>query len=370
MKKTLAVVLAASLTALSVAGCGGSSAGQESKATEAAQAEAQGEESAAEAEDQSEESAEEKEEAGEAADTEGMKVALCLSGAANDMGWCQVAYEGLKLLEEEYGCETAYTENLTPDDIEAAYADYAANGYDVIIGHGYEFGDPAIEVAEQYPDTKFIVTEGEVSADNVASYVTKCEEGGYIMGMLAASMSKTGKIGYVGPIQGASLVKIMNGYEDGAKSVNPDIEVQTAWTGSFTDVALGKEAAQAMIDNGADVIGHCANESGTGCINAAKESGVFATGDSYDQNDLAPDTILSSSVYHIPHVIELAFQSVADGTYAGGIYQFGMKEDAVSVAPYHNLDSQIPDEVKSLIDERVAQIKSGEFEVPCDTKVR
>ncbi|MFQ9702449.1 MAG: BMP family ABC transporter substrate-binding protein [Enterocloster clostridioformis] len=83
-------------------------------------------------------------------------------------------HDGLKLLEADYGCEVTYTENLTPDDIEAAFADYAASGYDVVIGHGYEFGDPAVDVAEQYPDTKFIVTEGEVSADNVASYVSKC----------------------------------------------------------------------------------------------------------------------------------------------------------------------------------------------------
>lgn len=305
-----------------------------------------------------------------AEDAKQYKVALCLSGAANDMGWCQSAYEGLQLLESDYGCEIAYTENLTADDIEAAFADYAANGYDVVIGHGYEFGDPAIEVGELYPDTKFIVTEGEVSADNVASFVSKCEEGGYIMGMLAASMSESGKIGFVGPIQGASLVKIMNGFEDGAKEVNPDIEVQTAWTGSFTDTALGKEAAQAMIDNGADVIGHCANESGTGCINAAKEAGIYATGDSYDQNSLAPETVLSSSVYHIPHVVELAFQSVLDGTFEGGIYQYGMKEGAVSIADYHDLADQIPDEVKTLIEEKVAQITSGEFEVPCDTTAR
>ncbi|KEZ89394.1 BMP family protein [Lacrimispora celerecrescens] len=298
------------------------------------------------------------------------KVALCLSGAANDMGWCQSAYEGLKLLESDYGCETAYTENLTPDDIEAAFADYAANGFDVVIGHGYEFGDPAVEVAEQYPDTKFIVTEGEVSADNVASYVTKCEEGGYIMGMLAAGMSKSNKIGFVGPIQGASLVKIMNGFEDGAKSVKPDIEVQTAWTGSFTDTALGKEAAQAMIDNGADVIGHCANESGTGAINAAKEAKVYATGDSYDQNGLAPETVLSSSVYHIPNVIETAFQTVADGSFAGGIYDLGMKEGAVSIASYHELEAEVPDEVKAEIEKKVSAIAAGEFSVPCDTKIR
>lgn len=364
MKKVSAVILAASMAMVSLAGCGGSEKPAETTAAAAVTEAAKAETAAPAA------SEEKKEETEAAATDKTYRVAMCLSGAANDMGWCQVAYEGLKLLESEYGCEIAYTENLTPDDIEAAFADYAANGYDVVIGHGYEFGDPAIEVAEQYPDVKFIVTEGEVSADNVASYVTSCEEGGYIMGMLAASMSETGKIGYVGPIQGASLVKIMNGFEDGAKEVNPDIEVQTAWTGSFTDTALGKEAAQAMIDNGADVIGHCANEAGTGCINAAKEAGVYATGDSYDQNDLAPDTVLSSSVYHIPHVIELAFASVADGSFAGGIYNFGMKEDAVSVAPYHGLEDKIPEEVKALIDERVAQIKSGEFKVVCDTQVR
>lgn len=365
MKKVSAVILAASMAMISLAGCGGSGAAETTAAaTEAAKTEA------APAGDKAGETAAEEKPEAEAPADKTYRVALCLSGAANDMGWCQVAYEGLKLLESEYGCETAYTENLTPDDIEAAFADYAANGYDVVIGHGYEFGDPAMEVGDQFPDTKFIVTEGEVSSDNVASYVSKCEEGGYIMGMLAASMSESGKIGYVGPVQGASLVKIMNGFEDGAKEVNPDIEVQTAWTGSFTDTALGKEAAQAMIDNGVDVIGHCANEAGTGCINAAKEAGIYATGDSYDQNDLAPETVLSSSVYHIPHVIELAFASVADGSFAGGIYQFGMKEDAVSVAPYHGLEEKIPAEVRDMLDKKIADIKSGAFEVPCDTQVR
>lgn len=347
-RKKLAALAMSTVLAASLAGCGGSTTETATKAAEETKA---GETKAAETD-------------------KTYKVAMLLSGAANDMGWCQVAYEGLQLLEQDYGCEIAYTENLTPDDIEAAYADYAANGYDVVIGHGYEFGDPAIDVAADYPDTTFIVTEGEVSADNVASYVSKCEEGGYIMGMLAAGMSESDVLGFVGPVQGASLVKIMNGFIDGAKEINPNIKVQTAWTGSFTDTALGKEAAQAMIDNGADVIGHCANESGTGAINAAKEAGVYATGDSYDQNGLAPDTILSSSVYHIPHVIEVAFGTVADGTFAGGIYELGMKDGAVSIADYHALADQIPAELKATIDEKVKAITSGEFEVPCDTKPR
>ena len=151
MKKVSAVILAASMAMISLAGCGGSGAAETTAAaTEAAKTEA-----APAGDKAGETAAEEKTEAKAPADKT-YRVALCLSGAANDMGWCQVAYEGLKLLESEYGCETAYTENLTPDDIEAAFADYAANGYDVVIGHGYEFGDPAMEVGDQFPDTKFI----------------------------------------------------------------------------------------------------------------------------------------------------------------------------------------------------------------------
>ena len=103
----------------------------------------------------------------QAADGEGLKVALLLSGAANDQGWNQTAYEGTQKACEKYGYELAYTENVEVADISAAFADYASAGYDVVIGHGYEFGDPALEVAETYPDTKFICTEADASADNV-----------------------------------------------------------------------------------------------------------------------------------------------------------------------------------------------------------
>lgn len=153
------------------------------------------------------------------AEGEGLKVALCVTGAVNDMGFCQSAYEGLLLLEEKYGAEIAYTENVQPADMAATFTDYAATGYDIVFGHGFQFGDPALEVAAQYPDTIFVCTEAAAAADNVASYVMSCEQGGYLEGVLAARMTKTNKIGFVGPIEGASLIKIMNAFEDGAKSV-------------------------------------------------------------------------------------------------------------------------------------------------------
>ena len=336
MKKLLAAMLCGALATGTLAGCGNKA---EEKKTEAKD------------------------------DT--LKVALCVTGAVNDMGWCQSAYEGLKLVEEELGCEIAYTENVQAADMTSAFTEYASNDYDVVIGHGFQFGDPALEVGELYPDTKFICIESDAAAENVASYVMKCEETGYLQGMLAAGMSQTGNIGFIGPVQGASLVKIMNGYEDGAKEDTIQyIKYQTAWTGSFTDTALAKEAAQAMIDGGADVIGHCANESGTGALNAAQDAGLFATGDSYDQSALAENAVLSSAVYHVPELIKTAVTDIKEGNFKGEVKELGMAEGIVELVYNKAMEDKIPAEVKEMVDAKEAEIKDGSFKVPCDTKDR
>ncbi len=302
----------------------------------------------------------------QAADGEGLKVALLLSGAANDQGWNQTAYEGTQKACEKYGYELAYTENLEVADISAAFADYASAGYDVVIGHGYEFGDPALEVAETYPDTKFICTEADASADNVASYVMACEQTAYVEGIIAASTSESGKLGAIGPIPGDSLVKIINGYEDGAKSVNPDIEVQTAWTNSFVDTQLAQEAAKAMIDNDVDVIKHCANACGNGAMTAAVEAGIWCQGDSYDQSSLAPDNILDSAIYNLDVVIDTALGSVADGSFEGDVYNLGMADGAVEVL----LSDNLSDDVKATAQDAIDKIVSGELEVERDYTMR
>ena len=302
----------------------------------------------------------------QAADGEGLKVALLLSGAANDQGWNQTAYEGTQKACEKYGYELAYTENVEVADISAAFADYASAGYDVVIGHGYEFGDPALEVAETYPDTKFICTEADASADNVASYVMACEQTAYVEGIIAASMTESDKLGAIGPIPGDSLVKIINGYEDGAKSVNPDIEVQTAWTNSFVDTQLAQEAAKAMIDNGVDVIKHCANACGNGAMAAAVDAGIWCQGDSYDQSSLAPDNILDSALYNLDVVLDTALGSIADGSFEGEVYNLGMADGAVEVL----LSDNLPEDVKATAQDAIDKIVSGEIEVERDYTLR
>lgn len=346
MKKLVCLGLVAAMV-VSLAACGSSNTkSTESKATESAAA--------------SESSADQAEAAS------GLKIALVMSGAANDQGWNQTAYEGTQKACEKYGCELAYTENVSTADIAAVFADYAGSGYDIVIGHGYEFGDPALEVAATYPDTKFICTEADAAADNVASYVMACEQTAYVEGIIAASMTKSGKIGAIGPIPGDSLVKIINGYEDGAKTINPDIDVQTAWTNSFVDTQLAQEAAKAMIENGADVIKHCANACGNGAMSAAVDANIWCQGDSYDQSSLAPNNILDSAIYNLDVVLDKAIESVVEGSFSGDVYNLGMADGAVEVL----LSDNLPDDVKATAEQAIEQIKSGEVEVVRDYTLR
>lgn len=349
MKKIISLLLCLSLLVCLAAGCGASKKSDAASGTDAS-ADAAPENTGS-----------------EPAKPEGaLKVALCLSGAVNDQGWNQSAYEGAQKACEKYGCELSYTENLATADIAAAYNDYASSGYNVIIGHGFEFGDPALEVAQDYPDVVFICTEASASADNVASYVMACEQTAYVEGIIAASMTKSGKIGSIGPIQGDSLVKIINGYEDGAKSVNPDITVESSWTNSFTDTQLAQEAANSMIQDGVDVIKHCANACGNGAMTAAVSANIWCQGDSYDQSSLAPKNILDSALYNVDVVIDDALGTVVDGTFKGAVYNLGMKEGAVALL----LSDNLPDNVKQIAEKAVEDIKSGALVVTPDYAVR
>jgi len=295
-----------------------------------------------------------------------LQVALCMSGAANDQGWNQSAYEGAKTACEKYNAKLTYSENLKTADIAAAYADYASAGYRVIIGHGFEFGDPALEVAKTYPNVIFICTEADASADNVASYVMACEQTAYVEGIIAASMTKSDKIGAIGPVQGDSLVKIINGYEDGAHSVRPSIKVEKAWTNSYVDTQLAQEAATAMIGDGVDVIKHCANACGNGAIKAAAGAGIWCQGDSYDQSSLAPDKILDSALYNVNVVLDIALGSVVNSSFKGGVYNLGMSDGAVEVL----LSGNLPDTVKATAQKAIDAIKAGTLTVQRDYTLR
>lgn len=275
-----------------------------------------------------------------------------------------MAYDGLMTAKERYGIEVSYTENLQTTDMEAAITDYAAQGYSLIFGLGFQFGDPCLAVAEKYPDTKFVVFEGNVEADNVLSCKISNEQSRYLLGYLAARMSESGTVGFVaGPAQ-PSIIKPAEAFKMGARSANPDVKVLITYCESFTDVALAKEAAAAMLDQGADVIGHGANTAGTGAIKACEERGKLAMGAAADQNSLAPDTVVCSDMYSFGNVLLYIVESAVDGKFESGIQSYGFAEGIVQLAPYHSFEEKISAEVKGEIEALIQQIKEGTLVIP------
>lgn len=299
---------------------------------------------------------------------EPLKVAMILTGVANDMGWNQIAYEGLLMLQDKYGCEIAYTENCTTADMAAALTDYAAAGYDIIFGHSYEFGDPNLEVAEMYPDTYFISIEGDKgNGVNAGSYQLKCQESAYVIGMLAAGMTKSGTVGMVSGVQSASMNKIVNGFEDGVLAANPDVTVLKTYTNSYIDTVMGKECGDAVIEQGADFVYHCANDAGLGALNTAIEQGVYVCGDSYDQSSLSPELVLTSAVYSVSNLVERAYLDITTGAFTGTVVESGMADGTVTLTAFN---AAIPQELQDKLNAAVAEITAGNLEIVADPSVR
>ena len=302
------------------------------------------------------------------AETKPLKVAMILTGVANDAGWNQIAYEGLCLLRDQYGCEIAYTENCTTADMTAALMDYASAGYDVIFGHSYEFGDPICEVGELFPDTYFISIEGDKgNGANAASYQLKCQETAYVIGMLAAGMSKTNNVGMVSGVQSGSMNKIVNGFEDGAKAYNADVKVQKTYTNSYIDTTMGKECGDAVIENGADIVYHCANESGLGALNTAIEKGIYVIGDSYDQSFLSPELVLTSAEYNVPKLVEKAYLDIVNGEFNGSVVEGGMADGIVTLTAFN---AAVPAELADKLNAVMAEMIAGTLQIVADPSVR
>lgn len=220
------------------------------------------------------------------------KIAVLLPGSITDESWNQTAYEGLQQIEE-MGYETAYTENVGSNDMEAVFRSYCEEGYDFVIGHGAQYGDACCRVAEDYPNVNFFITgnapedvpEDELPANIMFADYRECE-GAYVCGVVAALMTQSGKVGYVGGGNNTTQQSDKNAFIDGVASVSSDIEVKTVITGTFDDSALGKETAIAMMEDGVDVILQTCDHTGLGVLEACSEKGVYCLGYTSDQSGL------------------------------------------------------------------------------------
>lgn len=250
-----------------------------------------------------------------------VKVALLLPGPITDGGWSQLAYEGLEALGQEEGFEVASTESVSQADIPEFTRGYADDGYDLIIGHGFEFGSAFIEIAPEYPDQFFFATTFQPQDDipaNVMYVDAAYFDAAYGAGALAALMSESHVVGFVGGGDNPTQRGMMNAFITGAESTVPDTTGLGVVTGDYNDAAKGREAAATMIGNGADVIWHAADVTGLGAIEGASASGAKVLGAYSDQTSVAPDSMGASLVMDLSAMVQTLGHDVRDGAFAAG----------------------------------------------------
>ena len=300
-----------------------------------------------------------------------LRVALVTDGLWLDGGWGTAAFNAGKHLESQ-GYKVTYSEHVGVNEMEPTLTKYAKEGYGLIIAYSFIWGDPVATVAKDFPNTKFVVFTGLVNSDNVASIFPMQQEGAFLLGSLAAMMSKTGIIGYVGGDQYPNLINLFEGYMQGARMINPNIKiVGTYLGGEWNNPAKGKEAALTLIDKNADIILQVADTSGNGVIRAAQERGIFVLGAVSDQNRLAPDTVLSSFVLDVYKGFDFSAKMVEEDRFQGKIFKPGIEtgkgspgDGIVYLAPFHDLDSKVPTTVKERLQQLTQDVIDKKIVIP------
>jgi basic membrane protein A len=288
------------------------------------------------------------------------KIVLMLPGPINDQSWNATNYSGLVACNDELGTKMEYIENVQASDYESTFRNYAERGYDLIMAAGTQFDEAANKVAPTYPDTTFCVVNGMISnSSNVAPIFPKEYEASFLAGVIASFVTENGKIATVGGFPNKAMVDLLDVYEATAASYAKDlrgvnVKAVRAYSNSWSDVALGKQMAETMIDNGADVLFFYANQVGLGAIQAAKEKGVKYVGFSSNQNNIAPGTVVASIGFDFAVFYKWAVAQYLAGTLEGKVNMAGLKEGLF--VPFYSdaIGSEVKDAVAQATKDAVA----------------
>jgi len=248
-----------------------------------------------------------------------LKVAIVAPSASNDLAFTQSIVDGVNALKGDYELDVAITDGtFIVDDAAAAIRDYAKQGYDIVIAHGSQYGGSLKEIAPDFPDTAFAwgTSADTFGLPNVSSYEAMSNEGGYVMGVVAGKMTKSGVIGVVGPIEVGDAKLYVDGFVAGAKASNPSATVNVNYIGSFSDVALSAEAGKAHIANGADVLTGTA-QMVVGAVGAARSADAAWFGTQANQTKLGKKIVVTSQVYKWEVILKELFDDVLAGKLGG-----------------------------------------------------
>lgn len=303
-------------------------------------------------------------------------------GGKNDRSFNAAAWEGVKRAQKDFDIVLRDVEPGNPTSIEPAMRAFAEKNFDLIIGVGFAQGPIMQKVATDYPNIKFAIVDGVIfEADgktpksNVASLVFREHEGSYLVGMIAASKSKTGVLGFIGGMDIPLIHKFETGYEEGARAVNPNIRVIDNYVG-VTDAAWnnpgkGQELTLSQIEKGADVIFTAAGNSGLGAFDAVEKFGKNADGEANkfvigvdsNQNGVKPGFVLTSMVKRVDNAVYDVVNEVLNNKFNGGFHVFGLEKDGVAYSVDDFNRTLIPADVIQKVEDAKRKIVAGEIKV-------
>jgi basic membrane protein A and related proteins len=295
----------------------------------------------------------------EAAPAAAGKVKACwvYVGPVGDFGWSYQHNQGLEAVKKEFGgkVETAFAESVTEADSEKTFERFAREGCNIVYGTSFGYMEPLLKVAAKFPDVKFEHATGFKTAANVGTYNAKFHEGRYVIGQMAAKMSKTGVAGYIVSFPIPEVVSGINAFMLGAQSVNPNFKVKIVWANTWFDPAKEADAAKVLLSQGADIM--VQHTDSTAPLQVAEAAGKLGFGQASDQIKFAPKAQMTAIVDNWgPHYIK-SVKSVMDGTWKSAQVWDGMAEGTVGMAAFTN----VPEDVAKLATETVEAIKTGKF---------
>ena len=300
-----------------------------------------------------------------------IKVGVVLdTGGVDDKSFNAAANAGLEQAKSGLNIDKSaskYVSSNSPSDYKSNLTNFAAQGYDLIVAVGYKMQNDMTAVAPQFPNVKFALVDGKApAAPNCASLLFKEEQGSFLAGFLAASVTKTKTIGFVGGEAIDLIHKFEAGYKAGAQAANPQVKVIVAYTGDWNDVGKGKGSAQQQFGNGADIIFHAAGKAGLGVISAAQEKGpgFYAIGVDQDQDGVAPGRVLTSMVKHLDTAVFDTIKTVQSGTFAPGDHVFDLKQNGVGLSEMKYTKQDVPADVMTRLDKVKQMIADGQITVP------
>ncbi|MCY6380197.1 BMP family lipoprotein [Hoeflea prorocentri] len=299
---------------------------------------------------------------------------IIAQGGLGDGSWNDTANAGFKAGLEKTGIEGRPIESkdvaAQGEEIMRRAAD---GGFGLVISLEWIHGEPMEKIAKDYADTNWVIMNQTREGDNVASVVFAEHEGSYLAGALAAlattdtsipGINPEPVIGVIGGVKAPGIDKFIVGYIQGAKAINPDIDVKVAYSESFGDPAKGQQMAQAMFDEGADIVYQVAGGTGIGIIEAAKQAGKYAIGVDTDQDGMAPGNVLTSMVKRVDVAVEDILANYAAGTFPGGeVMDFGLVQNGVGLSDMKHTKDKIPADYLKKVDELKAGIIAGDIEV-------